>query len=125
MNESKDIGGVSYIVVGSIAKNGDIELLKMIDFRSFSDNDIYNIIHEYKLSTKNETNTNQNECLKFLLTKLSKEYVRETNDSSICNYCRYYGGFSRAVLHKVKLNENGERIIMCETLKKVVSTMPL
>lgn len=115
-------------VIIPIIKNGDIELLKSIDFTKFTKEDIYSFVNDYMVTSKREEKTHHKqkskgeiECLKFLTEKLGNDYEHKTNDYYLCHHCRYYGVLIRNETHRIKIDENGERIILCEQLREIIT----
>jgi hypothetical protein len=111
------------LVMLPIVINGDIELLKTIDYTLISKTEIYDVINQTKLQDKSLNNAGVKECLKFLVEKVGADFVKETSDNMICNYCKYHGFSRKYKTHKVKLTPDGDRIVLCSVLDELVTTL--
>lgn len=115
---------ISEVVIYPAIKNGDIDLLKTIDFELFTKEEIYNMITFYG-DNGGYRNQCEKECIKYLIEQLG-DYVHETTKyMGKCNYCTYYSNNNNYVVHKIKLNSHGERIMLCGILREIVANEKL
>lgn len=98
-------------LVEQYAMNGDIELIKLVDFCVFDKRELRNLysgINSYicsKYDTGDHTNKIQ-QCLDYINDKLNKVLTWETNNFIIYSHC-YYDD-SGYCLHKVQHKDTGE-----------------
>ena len=107
------------------AKNGDIDLIKLVDFSEFTKNQIRDLsskICSYICSDYDNSvyPDNIQKCLDYINDQLMKVFTWETSNFIIYSHC-YYDD-SGDCLHKVQAKDTGKiNIVYCSELAQIAN----
>lgn len=105
------------------AKNGDIELIKLVDFSAFQKSEIRDLsskIYSF-ICSKYDNSVDPNkiqQCLDYINDQIKKIFTWETSNFIIYSHC-YYDD-SGDCLHKVQAKDTGKiNIVYCSELAQL------